>query len=401
MPKPTKLPRWATTGSVTEPTEAKKDSGWLAAEKPPAQFFNWLFNIINQWCVYLDAFESEVHTFSARQEFNRTIAPSVASSDNSAVEATLTSTGTVDSYAVWAQGLSGRAGGIYAQGANAVAGGSGHNALPGGKFTGGQGVTGRTTGFGIVAEGGQSNGGARAAALSASGLGGGSTPNHGITCLGGTLSSSATSGSTAGTGIVVYGGASTAAGLNAGPAIVAYSGDAFLGGSGAEAAIIANSGHATTPAISARNLAATNVIVIDSDGFIGLHGSHQTIPSNNQINDVITVRNTNALNALIDPATLTATGFGVASVSIVSNSVRVSFVGVQPDTLYNVTVTGENTVGTVGAYLYSVTGGATGYVGIGVYNTFTNSAVAISPGSTANVKFSIQVFGNRVASIVI
>jgi hypothetical protein len=57
MSKPTTLPRWATGGSalVTEPNEAKKDAGWLVSEKPPAQFFNWLFTKIYAWLAFLDA----------------------------------------------------------------------------------------------------------------------------------------------------------------------------------------------------------------------------------------------------------------------------------------------------------------------------------------------------------
>ncbi len=42
MSKPI-LPRYATDVGVTvEPSEPKKDTGWLAQEKPPFQFFNWL-----------------------------------------------------------------------------------------------------------------------------------------------------------------------------------------------------------------------------------------------------------------------------------------------------------------------------------------------------------------------
>jgi hypothetical protein len=55
MAKPTTLPRWATggTASVTEPNEAKKDLGHQVAERPPAQYFNWLFKTIYSWLLYL------------------------------------------------------------------------------------------------------------------------------------------------------------------------------------------------------------------------------------------------------------------------------------------------------------------------------------------------------------
>lgn len=38
------LPRWDNAG--VEPPDAKKIEGWLATEKPPAPYFNWLFNRI-------------------------------------------------------------------------------------------------------------------------------------------------------------------------------------------------------------------------------------------------------------------------------------------------------------------------------------------------------------------
>lgn len=46
--------RWGTAYPVapegeTEPTSGKKDSGWLINEKPPAQYFNWLFRKYYQW----------------------------------------------------------------------------------------------------------------------------------------------------------------------------------------------------------------------------------------------------------------------------------------------------------------------------------------------------------------
>lgn len=54
--KPTKYPQWAsdgTTGQIVEPSTAKKALGWII-EKPPFQFFNWLFNLIYQWVEWFD-----------------------------------------------------------------------------------------------------------------------------------------------------------------------------------------------------------------------------------------------------------------------------------------------------------------------------------------------------------
>lgn len=50
--KPTNKPNWIPSDDVTkiiEPTVPKKNTGWLALEKPPFQFFNWFFNITSKW----------------------------------------------------------------------------------------------------------------------------------------------------------------------------------------------------------------------------------------------------------------------------------------------------------------------------------------------------------------
>jgi hypothetical protein len=73
--KPTKLPEWASTVSadttrVVEPTEGKKDVGFKTQEKPAAQLLNWLLYIIYTWCVYLDEFLSDAHTWTGAQTFS-------------------------------------------------------------------------------------------------------------------------------------------------------------------------------------------------------------------------------------------------------------------------------------------------------------------------------------------
>lgn len=54
--RPDKKPRFATGGSaaVTEPSESKKDLGWIA-EKPPHQTFNWLHEKTHEWVEYLES----------------------------------------------------------------------------------------------------------------------------------------------------------------------------------------------------------------------------------------------------------------------------------------------------------------------------------------------------------
>lgn len=67
MAKPDDLPRWSTdadypagaqpwneTATKVEPIEGKKDEGFEPKERPPAQYLNWLFNLIYLWLVWLD-----------------------------------------------------------------------------------------------------------------------------------------------------------------------------------------------------------------------------------------------------------------------------------------------------------------------------------------------------------
>ena len=51
--KPTNTPYWVTTGTTTEPSASKKNTGWLALERPAYQWFNWLFQNIYAWIAWL------------------------------------------------------------------------------------------------------------------------------------------------------------------------------------------------------------------------------------------------------------------------------------------------------------------------------------------------------------
>jgi hypothetical protein len=44
---------WAESGSKVDPGAPKKDLGFVVAERPPASWFNFLFNLIAQWLAYL------------------------------------------------------------------------------------------------------------------------------------------------------------------------------------------------------------------------------------------------------------------------------------------------------------------------------------------------------------
>lgn len=61
--KPSTKLNWVTSNDPTkviEPTTLKKNGGWEALEKPPFQWFNWLFNITDQWLKYLETFTDEI-----------------------------------------------------------------------------------------------------------------------------------------------------------------------------------------------------------------------------------------------------------------------------------------------------------------------------------------------------
>jgi len=62
MAKPTK-PRWADANPsfAVEPSEGKKDTGWLSGEKPPFQYMNWLFLKVKAW---IDWFENKIQSSS-------------------------------------------------------------------------------------------------------------------------------------------------------------------------------------------------------------------------------------------------------------------------------------------------------------------------------------------------
>jgi hypothetical protein len=74
MAKPTNLGIWATNGGTTvEPLLAEKQAGWLNAKKLPARWLNWWMNVAYLWFVWLDAFESTPHTWTALQTLTKGI----------------------------------------------------------------------------------------------------------------------------------------------------------------------------------------------------------------------------------------------------------------------------------------------------------------------------------------
>lgn len=51
--QPTDLPEWATSGSIVEPDQSKKEEGWALLEKPPHQYENWRANNVYLWLKWL------------------------------------------------------------------------------------------------------------------------------------------------------------------------------------------------------------------------------------------------------------------------------------------------------------------------------------------------------------
>lgn len=67
LPKPTTNSDWTdgAASKVVEPSAAKKLLGWVALERPPFEFFNFLFFNTDEWIKYLESITDE--TVNARQ----------------------------------------------------------------------------------------------------------------------------------------------------------------------------------------------------------------------------------------------------------------------------------------------------------------------------------------------
>ena len=64
--KPIKKPSWMSgisSPEVVEPSAGKKIDGWNADERPPAEYFNWLFQNLSDWVDYLDQIGNFVDAF--------------------------------------------------------------------------------------------------------------------------------------------------------------------------------------------------------------------------------------------------------------------------------------------------------------------------------------------------
>jgi hypothetical protein len=186
MPKPTDLAIWATDTNYPStsdpikiaPSAGVKAAGWAGDQKPSAQRLNWWMNAVYNWVVWLDAFESTVHTWTALQTLQAGITVTQSAANTTGVRST--GNGTADG--VWGTGGASDGTGVFGQGG----------------ATNGKGVqgTGAGSGAGVTGNGGSSGG------RGVVGIGNGTAPGvHG------------TGGGTSAAGVHGVGGASNGLGV--------------------------------------------------------------------------------------------------------------------------------------------------------------------------------------------
>jgi len=89
MAKPDFL-KWVTDDSsskITDPGSTKKLAGWIYTERPPFQYFNWLFNRIHKWFLGLQGGYFDIVVGSATQVTNLEATHVIADLDNTLVVA--------------------------------------------------------------------------------------------------------------------------------------------------------------------------------------------------------------------------------------------------------------------------------------------------------------------------
>lgn len=122
---------WEYTGVATaqpnvEPSGWKKITGWLFGEAPPGNIFNWLFNNIYTWCLYLDTFidtlQGGARSWAEDATFAKTVTVAKVATFNGDLIANKDTTLSANSGAANGFGYQGYAG-IYGQSADYNTGG--------------------------------------------------------------------------------------------------------------------------------------------------------------------------------------------------------------------------------------------------------------------------------------
>lgn len=63
MPKPITKPSWLTGyagANAVQPSGGKKAAGWIADERPPVEFMNWMFQSFSDWVDYVDEISGQL-----------------------------------------------------------------------------------------------------------------------------------------------------------------------------------------------------------------------------------------------------------------------------------------------------------------------------------------------------
>ena len=350
------LPRWADTvagdpAKVSEPASGKKDIGWLVGEKPPAQWKNWLLLQCYNWLVWLDAFETESHTWTKLQTLTASVLNTrailatgngsgsaikgIGGAAGNGIEAEASGAGT---YALYGKGTALGVIGVRGEGGSGSVGGSfiGGGVSAGLSATAGSGGGIGITGLGILTgAGGSFQGGATGDGLLATG---GATSGRGASLVG---------GGTSGIGLHVTGGgpdgiAITAIGTGTGLALEAtgavHTSDSFY------ADVVCRAG--TT---------STNTMRGDYSEFGGvINHPAATASIKHQVRPINTVRAWAMITTDGVGGITLQDGAGVSGVAINANSIEITFADAFANNKYACLTSGHDGSVGVGTPKYAV-----------------------------------------------
>ena len=350
------LPRWADTvagdpSKVSEPASGKKDIGWLVGEKPPAQWENWMRLQDYNWLVWLDAFETEAHTWTKLQTLTASVLNTrailatgngsgsaikgIGGAAGNGIEAEASGAGT---YALYGKGTALGVIGVRGEGGSGSVGGSfiGGGVSAGLSATAGSGGGIGITGLGILTgAGGSFQGGATGDGLLATG---GATSGRGASLVG---------GGTSGIGLHVTGGgpdgiAITAIGTGTGLALEAtgavHTSDSFY------ADVVCRAG--TT---------STNTMRGDYSEFGGvINHPAATASIKHQVRPINTVRAWAMITTDGVGGITLQDGAGVSGVAINANSIEITFADAFANNKYACLTSGHDGSVGVGTPKYAV-----------------------------------------------
>ena len=350
------LPRWADTvagdpAKVSEPASGKKDIGWLVGEKPPAQWKNWLLLQTYAWLLWLDAFETEAHTWTKLQTLTASVLNTrailatgngsgsaikgIGGAAANGIEAEASGAGT---YALYGKGTALGVIGVRGEGGSGSVGGSfiGGGVSAGLSATAGSGGGIGITGLGILTgAGGSFQGGATGDGLQATG---GATSGRGASLVG---------GGTSGIGLHVTGGgpngiAITAIGTGTGLALEAtgavHTSDSFY------ADVVCRAG--TT---------STNTMRGDYSEFGGvINHPAATASIKHQVRPINTVRAWAMITTDGVGGITLQDGAGVSGVAINANSIEITFADAFANNKYACLTSGHDGSVGVGTPKYAV-----------------------------------------------